>query len=181
MTERSLQEMIDDGIAACRKPVKFGFDPSAVLVCPPEWVHVLEQRILAELQPDVERGECAVVSAEGILLDFWRQAETGGADIASLEPRGLGRLMSYEEDRFLGTMLEAILRPFQENPDLKTCVVTGLWAFYPAVHTSSILSDLKSRNMKGKVVFIYPGVDVDGVYLKLLGIDEGFGYKARRI
>lgn len=181
MIERSLQELIDDGIAACRKPVKFGFDPSAVLVCPPEWVHVLEQRILVELQPDVEKGECAVVSAEDLLLDFWRQAEAGGAKVATLDPREMGRLMSHEEDRFLEAMLEAILMPFQGNPSLKTCLVTGLWAFYPAIHTSSVLSDLKSRNLQGQVVFVYPGGDVDGVYLKLLGIDEGFGYKARRI
>jgi len=181
MPDRSLQELIDDAVAACKKPGKSGFDPSAVVVCPPKWIHVLEQRLLAELQPDIESGQCAVISAEGLLLDFWSKAAGEGAQISALEPRGMGRLMNDEENQFSDKVLHAILDAFQAYPSLKTCVVTGLWVFYPAIHTSSILSDLKSRNLGGQVIFLYPGVDVDGVFLKLLGIDEGFGYKARRI
>lgn len=181
MADRSLQELIDDAVAACKKPVKSGFDPSGVVVCPPKWIHVLEQKLLAELQPDIESGHCTVISAEGLLLDFWNKAAGGGAQTSALEPRGMGRLMNDEENQFPDKVLEAILDAFQTHLSLKTCVVTGLWVFYPAIHTSSILSDLKARNLGGQVVFIYPGLDVDGVFLKLLGIDEGFGYKARRI
>ena len=181
MTDRSLQALIDDAVAACRKPVKSGFDPSAVVVCPPKWIHVLEQKLLAELQHDIEAGHCAVISAEGLLLDFWNKAEGEGALTSALDHRVMGRLMNDEEGQFPDMVLAAILEAFQAHLSLRTCVVTGLWVFYPAIHTSSILSDLKNRNLGGQVIFLYPGVDVDGVFLKLLGIDEGFGYKARRI
>ncbi|MBW1698110.1 MAG: DUF1788 domain-containing protein [Deltaproteobacteria bacterium] len=89
--------------------------------------------------------------------------------------------MEYEQQEFLKILFESILEAFQNNPALETCLVTGLWIFYPSVHTSTILSDLKNRNLRGQIIFLYPGVDQDGIYLKLLGIDDGFGYKARRI
>jgi hypothetical protein len=102
-------------------------------------------------------------------------------NVEDLSPRMMRRLMDYEEREFIKLLFAAILDAFKTHPDLKTCLITGLWIFYPSIHTSTVLSDLKNRNLKGQVMFFYPGVDQDGVYLRLLGLDDGFGYKARRI
>ena len=181
MSERSLQALVNDTVNACRNPVSSDFDPSAVVVCPPNWIHVLEQRVLAELQPEIQNGQCVVISAESLMLQFWEDAASKGDKVEDLSPRMMRRFMDYEQQEFLGRLFTAILNAFEKHPNLKTCLITGLWIFYPSVHTSTILSDLKNRNLKGQVIFLYPGVDQDGIYLKLLGIDDGFGYKARRI
>lgn len=181
MSERSLQELVNDTVNACRNPLNSDFDPSAVVVCPPNWIHILEQRVLAELQPEIQDEDCVVISAEGLMLQFWEDATSKGDKIEDLSPRMSRGFMHFEEHEYLGWLFTAILDAFEKHPNLKTCLVTGLWIFYPSVHTSTILSDLKNRNLKGQVIFLYPGVDQDGIYLKLLGIDDGFGYKARRI
>ena len=181
MSERSLQELVNDTVDACRNPLSSDFDPSAVVVCPPNWIHILEQRVLAELQPEIQNKDCVVISAEGLMLQFWEDSTSKGDKVEDLSPRMMGRFMDYEQQEFLGRLLTAILNAFEKHPNPKTCLITGLWIFYPSVHTSTILSDLKNRNLKGQVIFLYPGVDQDGIYLKLLGIDDGFGYKARRI
>jgi hypothetical protein len=181
MAKRSLQELAKDTIDACRNPVTTGFDPSAVAVCSPQWIHILEQRVMAELQPEIQNGACIVISAEALMLRFWEDAASKGDPIEDLSPRMMRRFMDYEEQEFLESLFEAILNAFEKHSSLKTCLITGLWIFYPSVHTSTILSDLKNRNLEGQVLFLYPGVDQDGIFLKLLGIDEGFGYKARRI
>ena len=181
MSERSLQELVNDTVNACRSPVSSDFDPSAVVVCPPSWIHVLEQRVLAELQPEIQNGQCVVISAESSMLQFWENAASKGDKVEDLAPRMMRRFMDYEQQEFLARLFGAILHTFENHPGLKTCLITGLWIFYPSVHTSTILSDLKNRNLKGQVIFLYPGVDQDGIYLRLLGIDDGFGYKARRI
>jgi len=181
MPERSLQQLVNDTIDACRKPVVNSFDPSAVVVCPPKWVHLLEQRVVAELQPEIKQQEIWVISAEALMLRFWEDAASKGDPVEDLSPRMSRRFMEFEEQEFLGGLFEAVLTTFENRPDLKTCLITGLWIFYPSIHTSTILSDLKNRNLKGQVIFLYPGLDQDGITLKLLGLDEGFGYKARRI
>jgi len=181
MSERSLQELVKDTVEACRKPLNSDFDPSAVVVCPPIWIHVLEQRVLAELQAEIQKQDCLVISAESLMLQFWEDVASEGAEIKDLSPRMMRRFMEYEEQEFLKSLSNGILNAFESHPHLKTCIIKGLWIFYPAVHTSTILSDLKNRNLKGQIIFLYPGVDQDGIYLKLLGIDDGFGYKARRI
>ena len=181
MSERSLQELVNDTVNACRNTISSDFDPSAVVVCPPNWIHVLEQRVLAELQPEIQNEDCVVISAESLMLQFWESAASKGDKVEELSPRMMRRFMHFEEHEYLGRLFTAILNVFEKHPNLKTCLITGLWIFYPSVHTSTILSDLKNRNLKGQVIFLYPGVDQDGIYLKLLGLDEGFGYKARRI
>ena len=181
MSQRSLKELVKDTVDACRNPLNSDFDPSAVVVCPPNWIHILEQRVLAELQPEIHNEDCVVISAEGLMLRFWEDAASKGDKVEDLSPRMMHRFMDYEEQEFLGRLFTAISNTFEMHPNLRTCLITGLWIFYPSVHTSTILSDLKNRNLKGQVIFLYPGVDQDGIYLKLLGIDEGFGYKARRI
>ena len=181
MSKRSLQELVNDTVDACRNPLNSDFDPSAVVVCPPNWIHILEQRVLAELQPEIQGEDCVVISAEGLMLQFWEDAASKGDKIEDLSPRMSRGFMHFEEHEYLGRLFTAILNAFEKHPNLKTCLITGLWIFYPSVHTSTILSDLKNRNLKGQVIFLYPGVDQDGIYLKLLGLDEGFGYKARRI
>ncbi len=181
MSGRSLPELVKDAVAACRKPAAPDFDPSAVVVCPPQWIHLLEQRVLAELQPELENGKCALISAEALMLRFWEEAKAKGDSIDDMNPRPANRFLAYEEQEFPKQLFAAILHAFEIHPGLKTCIVTGLWIFYPSVHTSTILSDLRNRNLKGQVIFLYPGVDQDGINLKLLGLDDGFGYKARRI
>ena len=181
MSKRSLQELAKDTIDACRSPVTTAFDPSVVAVCPPRWIHILEQRVMADLQPEIQNEECIVISAEALMLRFWEDAASKGDQIDDLSPRMMRRFMDYEEQEFLERLFEAILDAFEKYSNLKTCLITGLWIFYPSIHTSTILSDLKNRNLRGQVLFLYPGVDQDGIFLKLLGLDEGFGYKARRI
>lgn len=181
MAQRSLQNLVKDTVEACRRPVNFDFDPSAVAVCPPNLIHIFEQRVMAELQPEIQKGNCVVISTEALILQFWRNASSEGAKIDDLSPRVMKRFMEYEQQEFLKTLFNTMLEAFENNPSLQTCLVTGLWIFYPSVHTSTILSDLKNRNLKGQIIFLYPGLDQDGIYLKLLGIDDGFGYKARRI
>lgn len=181
MPRRSLKDLVKDTVDACRNPLNSDFDPSAVVVCPPNWIHILEQRVLAELQPEIQNESCVVISAEGLMLQFWEDAASKGDKIEDLSPRMSRGFMHFEEHEYLGRLFTAILNAFEKHSNLKTCLITGLWIFYPSVHTSTILSDLKNRNLKGQVIFLYPGVDQDGIYLKLLGLDEGFGYKARRI
>lgn len=181
MPQRSLQELVKDTIDACRKPLSSDFDPSAVIVCPPHLIHLLEQRAISELQPELDSGECLVISAERLMHDFWAEAASKGDPIYDYSPRIIRRFMDYEEQEFPKRILSSIKQAFESRPNLKTCLVTGLWVFYPSVHTSSILSDLKNSNTKGQIIFFYPGLDQDGISLKLLGIEDGFGYKARRI
>jgi len=179
MSKRSLQELVNDTVEACRNPFNSDFDPSAVAVCPSHWIHLFEQRVIAELQP--ENWKCVVVSAESLMVQFWEDAASKGDKIEDLSPRMMRRFMDYEQQEFLRLLFTAILNVFENHPDINTCLESGLWIFYPSIHTSTILSALKNRNLKGQVIFLYPGIDQDGIYLRLLGLDEGFGYKARRI
>ena len=181
MSKRTLQELVKDTVDACRNPPDIDFDPSAVAVCPPHLIHLMEQKVIAELKTEIQSGGCVVISAESMMLKFWEDAKSKGDNIEDHKPRTMRRLMDYEQQEFLKPLFTAILNAFKTRQGLKTCLVTGLWIFYPSIHTSTILSDLKNRNLKGQVIFLYPGIDQDGIYLKLLGLDDGFGYKARRI
>jgi BREX protein BrxB len=182
MSKRTLQELVKDTVDVCRNPPHdFDFDPSAVAVCPPHLIHLMEQKVIAELKTEISSGECVFISAESMMLKFWEDAKSKGDNIEDHKPRTMRRLMDYEQQEFLKHLFITILNAFETRQGLKTCLITGLWIFYPSIHTSTILSDLKNRNLKGQVIFLYPGIDQDGIYLKLLGLDDGFGYKARRI
>ena len=55
MSKRSLQELVNDTVEACRNPFNSDFDPSVVAVCPPHWIHLFEQRVIAELDPGIDQ------------------------------------------------------------------------------------------------------------------------------
>ena len=110
MAQRSLQDLVKDTVEACRRPVNSDFDPSAVVVCPPNWIHVLQQRVLAELQPEIQNGQCVVIFAESLILQFWENAASKGDKVEDLSPRMMRRFMDYEQQEFLGRLFTAILK-----------------------------------------------------------------------